>query len=171
MMRRGVPLLGAVVAVIAGASLLTGCQTADSGRPVVAVTTNILADAVRQIAGDQVEVLDLMPAGADPHSFQISAQEAARMRDADLIVSNGLGLEEGLAQHIDAAAGDGVAVVAAGDAVQTVEWTTEDATGVDPHFSPSRRYFAARRVISSRIAAITAVTAPTQNGAAGLTRL
>lgn len=134
MTRRLVSAVGAVAALAAAAALLTGCQASSSGRPVVAVTTNILADAVRQIAGDQVEVLDLMPAGADPHSFQISAQEAARMRSADLIVANGLGLEEGLAQHIRAASDDGVAVVAAGDAVQTVEWATEDATGVDPHF-------------------------------------
>lgn len=152
-MRRGLGLLGAVTAVVATSALLTGCQAADPGRPVVAVTTNILADAVRQIAGDQVEVLDLMPAGADPHSFQISAQEAARMRDADLVVSNGLGLEEGLAPHIEAAADDGVAVVVAGDAVQTVEWTTEDATGVDPHFwTDPQQMAAAVESVSAAIA-------------------
>jgi zinc/manganese transport system substrate-binding protein len=153
MTRRRLPFVGAFTALLVTASLLTGCQAADSSRPVVAVTTNILADAVRQIAGDQVEVLDLMPAGADPHSFQISAQEAARMRDADLVVSNGLGLEEGLAQHIEAASDDGVAVVAAGDAVQTVEWTSEDATGVDPHFwTDPRQMAAALKSVSAAIA-------------------
>ena len=56
------------------------------------------------------------------------------MREADLLVANGLGLEEGVAAHVDAAREDGVPVVEAGDFVEPVEWTTEDDEGVDPHF-------------------------------------
>ena len=115
------------------ATLLTGCSTSpDDDRPTVYVTTNILGDVVREIAGDQLAVVDLMAPGADPHSFELSAQQAAGMREAELIVTNGLGLEEGLAQHVDAVADEGVEVFAAGDHVDVLEYS--DAGGPDPHF-------------------------------------
>ena len=127
-------LLAGLGAALLGVAAGTGCGAADDDRPLVVVTTNILGDVVGELVGEQAEVVTLMPPGADPHSFGISAQDAARIREADLLVSNGLGLEEGLATHVEAARGDGVAVVEAGAAVEPVEWATEDASGVDPHF-------------------------------------
>ncbi len=121
----------AVVGVAFGAS---GCTAAPGqDRPLVAVTTNILGDVVSEVVGDAAEVMVLMPAGADPHSFEVSAQEAARLRTADLVVENGLGLEEGVSRHVRAAADDGVPVFTAGDAIDALEWTTEDDSGPDPH--------------------------------------
>ena len=130
-MRRllAVALTGALLA-------LTGCAGgAASDRPLVVVTTNILGDVVSHLVGDDVEVMTLMRPGADPHSFEISAAEAARMRSADLLVANGLGLEEGLQQHLDAAAAEGVQTFVAGDAVTVLPYTSTDADGADdPHF-------------------------------------
>ncbi|MDU0367889.1 zinc ABC transporter substrate-binding protein AztC [Microbacterium sp. KSW4-17] len=127
----------ALAAALTAALLaLTGCAGgAASDRPLVVVTTNILGDVVSHLAGDEVEVLTLMRPGADPHSFEISAAEAARMRSADLLVANGLGLEEGLQQHLDAASADGVATFVAGDAVEVLPYSSTDADGAeDPHF-------------------------------------
>ncbi len=124
----------AALAVAAGLVAVTaGCSSAGSDRPVVAVTTNILGDVVTEVVGDAADVMVLMPAGADPHSFEVSAQEAARLRSADLVVENGLGLEEGVARHVEAAASDGVPVFTAGEHVDALEWTTEDDSGPDPH--------------------------------------
>ncbi|MDQ1084996.1 MULTISPECIES: zinc ABC transporter substrate-binding protein AztC [Microbacterium] len=126
-----------LAAVVTGALLaLTGCAGgAASDRPLVVVTTNILGDVVSHLVGDDVEVMTLMRPGADPHSFEISAAEAARMRSADLLVANGLGLEEGLQQHLDAAASEGVETFVAGDAVAVLPYTSTDAGGADdPHF-------------------------------------
>ncbi|MFJ7289736.1 metal ABC transporter solute-binding protein, Zn/Mn family [Curtobacterium sp. NPDC098951] len=129
--RTVVVTLLAVVGVAFGAG---GCTAAPGqDRPLVAVTTNILGDVVSEVVGDAAEVMVLMPAGADPHSFEVSAQEAARLRTADLVVENGLGLEEGVSRHVRAAADDGVPVFTAGDAVEALEWTTEDDSGPDPH--------------------------------------
>jgi len=116
--------------------VLAGCTgTVASDRPLVVVTTNILGDVVSHLVGDDVEVLTLMRPGADPHSFEISAAEAARLRSADLLVANGLGLEEGLQQHLDAAASEGVRTFVAGDAVTVLPYTSTDAGGADdPHF-------------------------------------
>ena len=127
--------VAAAAAVAVGAGLLSGCAPGQADRPLVVVSTNILGDVVSNLVGDDVEVATLMRPGADPHSFEISAPEAARMRSADLVVSNGLGLEEGLQQHLDAAADEGVATFVAGDAVDVLPYTSTDAGGADdPHF-------------------------------------
>jgi zinc/manganese transport system substrate-binding protein len=126
-----------VVAALAVLSLtLAGCSaTGDSRRPHVVVTTNILGDVVEQVLGDQADVTVLMPPNSDPHSSEISAKQAAMMGDADLIVSNGLGLEEGLQQHLDRAEEAGAPVLVAGDQVEVVPYASGDAEGdADPHF-------------------------------------
>ncbi len=119
---------------VAGVLALSGCSAvAGDDRPLVVVTTNILGDVVGELVGDRAEVLTLMKPNADPHSFEISAQEAARLRSADLLVSNGLGLEEGLQQHLDSA--EGVAQFVAGDAIEVLDYAEGDAAGQpDSHF-------------------------------------
>jgi len=130
---RASSLLIATTVVLAG---LAGCTgTAASDRPQIVVTTNILGDVVENLTGDAAEVTILMKPNADPHSFEISAQEAARMNGADLLVTNGLGLEEGLQQHIDRTAAAGVPTVVAGDVIDVLPYSSDDANGADdPHF-------------------------------------
>ncbi|MBL3699983.1 zinc ABC transporter substrate-binding protein AztC [Leucobacter luti] len=121
--------------------LLTGCTAvAEDASPQVVVTTNILGDVVERIAGDEAAVTTLMKPNADPHSFEISAQEAARLESAALIVANGLGLEEGLQQHLDRAEALDVPTVIAGDHIEVLSYAAADAGGTDagdtadPHF-------------------------------------
>lgn len=123
--------------VLAATALLgaPGCATAGTDEPVVVVTTNILGDVVRTVVGDEAEVRVLMQPDADPHSFEISAQDGAMMRQADLIVTNGLGLEEGLQQHIDSARSGDVPVLVAGEVIDPLAYTDGDSEGApDPHF-------------------------------------
>lgn len=112
---------------------LAACATADDTRPTIVVSTNILGDVVGELVGEQAQVVTLMKPNADPHSFEISAQEAATLRGADLLVSNGLGLEEGLQQHLDAA--DAVPAFVAGDVIEVLDYSEGDAAGMpDSHF-------------------------------------
>jgi len=114
---------------------LAGCSSPAGDRPLVVVTTNILGDVVSNVVGDEAEVMVLMKPDADPHSFEISAKDAARILGADLLVSNGLGLEEGLQQHLDQAEAEGVETLAAGDVVDVLAYGSGDSEGVDdPHF-------------------------------------
>ena len=126
----------AVAAALALGLALSGCSAVSgSDRPHVVVTTNILGDVVEQVLGDQVDVTVLMPPNSDPHSSEISAKQAATMGDADLIVSNGLGLEEGLQQHLDRAEDARAPMLVAGDEIEVVPYASGDAEGTpDPHF-------------------------------------
>lgn len=99
------------------------------------VTTNVLGDVVGQVLAGQVRLTTLMQPNADPHSFEISVQQAASMSTVDLLVSSGLGLEAGLQRHLDRAAAAGVPCMVASDHVSTINYTDGDAAGTpDPHF-------------------------------------
>lgn len=92
-----------------------GADQSDSSLHVVATTT-ILGDVVRNIVGDDgVEVL--APTGADPHDYQASSNQVASINTADLVVANGLHLEEGLEDVLVAAEADGARIVWVGELV------------------------------------------------------
>ncbi len=95
----------------------------------VVATTSIWADITSRVGCGEVPVTLLVPAGADAHEFEPSPRDADRLREAALIVANGLGLEGRSADAIDAAAGDGVVVVEVGPQLRPIE--AED--GTDPH--------------------------------------
>jgi zinc/manganese transport system substrate-binding protein len=125
--RRHAPIVAVVATALTAAGVLTGCSPAGERAGTVVVTTNILGDVVQNIAGDEVEVTVLMGPNADPHSFGISAKQAAALQDADLVVYNGLGLEEGVLRAVDAAATDGVATLAVGEEVDPLTFETGQA--------------------------------------------
>ncbi|GHG86634.1 zinc ABC transporter substrate-binding protein AztC [Streptomyces lanatus] len=131
-------LLVLLTLALAGAG--TGCTSRDD-RPRVVVTTNILGDITQEIVGDEADVTVLMKPNADPHSFGLSAVQAAELERADLVVFNGLGLEENVLRHVDAAREAGVATFEAGKAVDPLTFQTyddggpeEEAGQPDPHF-------------------------------------
>jgi ABC-type Zn uptake system ZnuABC Zn-binding protein ZnuA len=52
----------------------------------VAVTLSDIAPIVRSIGGDAVETITIMPSGADPHGFSLSAGDIQRVENAELVV-------------------------------------------------------------------------------------
>ena len=101
-------------------------DTGECAAPQLVATTTILGDVARDLMGEAGEVVVLMPVGADPHAFQASARQAALLREADLVVANGLGLEEGLHDVLAAAAGDGVVVIEAAAFVDVLPLDREE---------------------------------------------
>ena len=55
-------------------------------RPVVVVTTSLIATAVRDVAGDAVDIETLMPAGTCPGQFDLEPQQVRRVRSAVLVI-------------------------------------------------------------------------------------
>ncbi|WP_225644305.1 metal ABC transporter solute-binding protein, Zn/Mn family, partial [Streptomyces werraensis] len=132
-------LIAGLLALVTAATA-TACTTGDD-RPDIVVTTNILGDVTREIVGGEADVTVLMKPNADPHSFGLSAVQAAELERADLIVHNGLGLEENVLRHVDAARESGVATFAAGEAAGPLTFHTAgdggpegEAGQPDPHF-------------------------------------
>lgn len=73
----------------------------------VIASFSILADVVANVAGDAADVESLIPLGANPHSFEPSAQDVVALSEADVVFIVGMHFEEGL-QEVVHEATDGV---------------------------------------------------------------
>jgi zinc/manganese transport system substrate-binding protein len=81
-------------------------------KPSVVAAQPLLADFVRVIAQDDVELTCLLNANADPHSYEPSPADLRRLVRADLVVVNGLGLEPWIDQLVHHSGFHGQLVVA-----------------------------------------------------------
>lgn len=87
--------------------------SAQKTRPLRVVTTfSILADLLRNVGGDAIIVSTLVGPDADAHVFEPSPADAKRVRDAELVVMNGLGFEGWIERLIKASGYRGPLVVA-----------------------------------------------------------
>lgn len=133
--------------LVAGALALSACGGGGADdRPLVVVTTTVLGDVVSSVVGDDATVEVLMPLGADPHDYEPSSRQVARLESADLVVAVGLELEEGMEDVLDAVAGDGIRVLRVGPLVEP-NWIG-DSVVLDPHvwMDPIRMALAAELV-------------------------
>ena len=113
----------------AGASTDSDSTSPDEGgeAPLVLASTGIWADVVANLAcGGLAEVESIMGAGVDPHGYEPSMADRARMEDATLVVANGLGLEEGLLDTLEAVEAGGTPVFWMGDHVDAIEFAPGD---------------------------------------------
>jgi ABC-type Zn uptake system ZnuABC Zn-binding protein ZnuA len=90
----------AALAVVLTAALTAGCRraapTAVPARPVVVATIFPLAAIARQLVGDAADVTTLLPAGASPHTFELTPDSARRIARASLVLRIGPGADEWL---------------------------------------------------------------------------
>lgn len=146
---------GAAAPVLALALLLSACgggsggTSGEDGSRVV-VTHSILGDIVENAVGAEVEVEVVMPIGSDPHDFEPSARQATSLHDADAVIANGAGFEEGLLDAVAAARDAGVPVLESAEAVDALE---SEEGGDDPHwFSDPDRAAAVAEAVGDFVA-------------------
>jgi zinc/manganese transport system substrate-binding protein len=148
------PRLGVTTLILIGLLSLVACSASEGENQQgisVVVTTSIWGDVAGQIVGDDGTVEVLIPVGSDPHDYQPSAGQAAAMHEADLVVANGLGLEDGLKDVLDAATADGVNVYEVAPDLDPLPFHDDAERGrgdLDPHvwFDPDRVALAARAI-------------------------
>jgi zinc/manganese transport system substrate-binding protein len=92
----------------------------------VVCTTTILADIARQVGGAHIEVVSLMKAGVDPHTYQPTPDDVRVIASAQLVVVNGLGYEGWLDQLITAAGVGRERVVVASTGVEAITASGHD---------------------------------------------
>jgi len=80
-----------LVSIVAPA--LQAPAAAQADRLQVAVSTPLLADIVRNVAGEEADVFSIMPENADPHTWEPSPQDIVRATEAQTFISIGAHLE------------------------------------------------------------------------------
>lgn len=103
-------------------------SSAGTNVPVILTSTTILADITRQVAGDRLNIDSLLPVGSDPHSYQPTPQDIAKVSESKLIIVNGAGYETFLDPLLKNADGQRTLIEASAGISPR-----KNAQGIDPH--------------------------------------
>ena len=78
-------------------------KSENDGRLKVVTTIAPLYSFTKNIAGDTVVIENLLPPGVGPHEYSLSPEDARKIADADILIKNGVGLEEWMSRLTDSA--------------------------------------------------------------------
>ncbi|MEK9664551.1 MAG: metal ABC transporter substrate-binding protein [Candidatus Nanopelagicales bacterium] len=79
-------VLVALTALALAACAGSGADSTNSDGPTVVAAFYPLAYAAEQVGGDQIDVIDLTPPGAEPHDLELSPSQVAQIAEADLVL-------------------------------------------------------------------------------------
>ncbi len=102
---------------LAGAAMLllaltaAGCGAKSDGptgegKLKVVATTPQVADIVKNVGGDAVEVEEILPPGADPHEYEPKPSAVSAIAEADVVFRSGGDIDAWLQRAISASGGD-----------------------------------------------------------------
>ena len=110
---------------------LTPTQT--PGLPRILAVESFLADIAQNVAGDRLTVETLIPLGVDPHAYQPTPRDAAKVADCSVLIVNGAGIEAFLDPLLVNAGGQRRVITASAGLTPRPDAQGEHPQG-DPHF-------------------------------------
>ncbi|PKP85849.1 MAG: manganese transporter [Alphaproteobacteria bacterium HGW-Alphaproteobacteria-2] len=131
-MSRATGWTGAIL-VAAGLALAAPAARAEAPLRVLA-TTGMIADVTAELGGECLAAEALIGPGLDPHLYEATPSDIARLQQAELILHTGFGLEGQMGKLFERLAAQR-AVLAVGPAAMPPEALipVDDLEGVDPH--------------------------------------
>ena len=129
--------------LLATAALAAACggkgeQRPPKAGPKVVTSIALFADLIRQVGGERAQVTALVPAGADPHTYEPVPSKLVDVSEADLVLINGVGLEETLMDVIKNNVRGGAPITEMSAGLQVLE-AGGQGTG-NPHLWLNVRY-------------------------------
>jgi ABC-type Zn uptake system ZnuABC Zn-binding protein ZnuA len=96
----------------------------------VVTTTTVFADIVQNIGGSRVAATSIIPPGVGPEDYEPKPDDAKKLADAELIVSNGVGLDDFLDRLLASGSGGQTPHLVLGDGIPILTVDGEQ----NPHF-------------------------------------
>ncbi len=125
-------LLGILLAILFSACGTTAQPEKPDARLRVVASILPLADFARRVGGERVRVDVLVPAGASPHTYEITPEQLKAVTHARVLILNGVGLEFWADKVISSANNPDLTVVVASDGIKILAGD-EDSPGGNPH--------------------------------------
>ncbi len=137
---------GALVVLLSMPLFACSSQVAKTDQVQVAVSIPPLADMVRQVGGNHVSVVALVPPGSSVHTYEPTPRQVQFVSTAQVLVLNGVGLEFWAPKVIDAAHNANLKVVYTADGLPILEDSGEG--GGNPHvwLSPSNAIYQSQKI-------------------------
>jgi ABC-type Zn uptake system ZnuABC Zn-binding protein ZnuA len=127
---------GTFVAVAIALIAASACQpaggsaSAGTGTLKVVTTTTVFADIVQNVGGSRVAATSIIPAGVGPEDYEPKPDDARKLSDAKLVVSNGVGLDNFLDKLLASGSGGTTPQLVLGDGIPGLTVDGEE----NPHF-------------------------------------
>lgn len=114
-------------------TFIASASAAAAAKPLrVVASFSVLADVVRQVGGEHVEVKSLVPPNGDPHQFEPSPDDAMNLKNADLTFLSGEGLERWFEKLAKASGYQGTPTIVS-TGIKLRERQRKGRTSDDPH--------------------------------------
>ena len=113
--------------------LLEGLLCDAQARLTVASLSSIASDLARNVGGDIVTVLSIVPTGTDPHEFQPNPSDIVRVAKADLVLYTGKGLE-GYLTKLEQSTGHPERFLDLGKSIPSLNFKRDGVQVEDPHW-------------------------------------
>jgi len=126
--------LGTMTALAVAGAVGAGPPAWAAGPLQVVTTTGMIADVVRRVGGERVEVRQLLGQGVDPHLYKATRSDIAAMLNADATFYNGLLLEGKMTDAFVRVATSGKPVFAVTELIE--ESHLIEPPGSQGHFDP-----------------------------------
>jgi len=125
----------ALVACQAAGGSLSPAPGSDAATPgpealKVVTTTTVFADIVQNVGGSRVAATSIIPPGVGPEDYEPKPDDARKLSDAKLIVSNGVGIDDFLNGLLAAGTGGQTPHLVLGDGIPVLTVDGEE----NPHF-------------------------------------
>jgi len=112
-------------------SAATGSVTSPGpGAIRVVTTTTVFADIVQNVGGSRVAATSIIPPGVGPEDYEPKPDDAKKLADANLVVSNGVGLDDFLQKLLASGTGGQTPHLVLGDGIPVITVDGEP----NPHF-------------------------------------
>lgn len=176
MIRRPIALLMSLAVGVAGCGGASGSPSASAADYRIVASTSLFADLARLALGDAVQIDAIVPAGIDVHTFEPAPSDVSTIAGADLVLMNGLGLDDWVVSLVDAAQQSDANILRLGEGLDAYGFEyLIDGDGVrDPHvwLDPSAAEIflqqIASRVVTDRPSITSVVRAALDEGRASL---
>lgn len=92
-------MISILFAILAISMMITGCKKdqtnkKNSGKLKVTASFYTMYDFAKKIGGDKVEVVNMVPAGTEPHDWEPSTKDLIELEKSDVFIYNGAGMEQ-----------------------------------------------------------------------------
>lgn len=114
-------LLCGVIGCSGRAGNTTGFQ--DDNKLSIVTTIYPVYDFADKIAGDKAEIINLVPAGMEPHDFELSTGDMQLIEQADMFVYNGAGMEHFVDKTLESVSNKDLVVVECAKDIELLQAT------------------------------------------------
>lgn len=114
----------------------SGCKTKnhEAGKIKVAATIFPISDIIKNVAGDKIEVINILPAGASPHTFEVTPKQIKELADVKVIFMIDHGLDDWVKKVKDSVPNATLVNVDQNINLLRMGNEEESITGKDPHY-------------------------------------